>query len=211
MAAFDWRRHAGSNVALCKHSNEGSTASDTSPHERLNGMLHVKKSVTINRPRAEIYQFWRRLENLPRFMVHLESVTSGSGRRSHWVAAAPFGRVEWDAEIISDVPNEMIAWRSLQGSDVANEGSVRFAAAPGDRGTEVRVEFLYEAPAGKLGAAIAKLFGEEPQQQLTDDLRRLKQVLETGEVVRSDGSPEGAGQGATQQRVAQPSAAGGIS
>jgi uncharacterized membrane protein len=174
-------------------------------------MLHVKKSVTINRPRAETYQFWRALQNLPVFMIHLESVTAGSERRSHWVANAPGGRVEWDAEIITDTPNEIIAWRSLEGSDVANEGSVRFADAPGGRGTEVRVEFLYDAPAGKLGAAIATLLGEEPHQQLTDDLRRLKQVLETGEVVRSEGSLEGAGQGVTRQRVAQASARGGQS
>ena len=178
---------------------------------RPNDMLHVKKSVTINRPRPEIYQFWRELENLPVFMIHLESVTAGNERRSHWVANAPGGRVEWDAEVITDTPNEILAWRSLEGSDVANEGSVRFADAPGGRGTEVRVEFLYDAPAGKLGAAIAKLFGEEPHQQLTDDLRRLKQVLETGEVVRSEGSLDGAGQGATRQRVAQASARGGRS
>jgi uncharacterized membrane protein len=171
-------------------------------------MLHVKKSVTINRPRAEIYQFWRELQNLPAFMIHLKSVTASNDRCSHWVANAPGGPVEWDAEVITDTPNELIAWRSLAGSDVANKGSVKFADAPGGRGTEVRVEFLYDAPAGQLGAAIAKMFGEEPHQQLTDDLRRLKQVLEAGEVVRSEGRLEGAGQGATRQRAAQASAGG---
>lgn len=171
-------------------------------------MLHVKKSVTVNRPRAEVYRFWRALENLPSFMIHLESVTASSRRRSHWVARAPMGHVEWDADVITDTPNEVIAWQSVEGSGVSNEGSVRFADAPGGRGTEVRVEFLYDAPGGTLGASIAKLFGEEPQQQLTDDLRRLKQVLEVGEVVRSEGSLEGTGQGLTRQRVAQAQVAG---
>jgi uncharacterized membrane protein len=147
--------------------------------------------------------FWRDLDHLPTFMIHLEAVTSSGERRSHWVAKAPGGRVEWDAEIAEDRPGEIIAWQSVKGSDVPNGGSVRFTDAPADRGTEVRVDLHYDPPAGSAGAMVVKLFGEEPEQQLCDDLRRFKQVMETGEVVRSDGSLEGAGQGATTQRPAQ--------
>jgi uncharacterized membrane protein len=167
-------------------------------------MLHVTKSVTINRPREAVYEFWRDFSNLPQFMAHVQSVASEGDKRSHWVVAAPAGQtVEWDAEIVDDRPNALIAWRSLEGSDIRHEGSVRFDQAPADRGTEVHVDLRYDAPGGKAGAAVAKLFGEEPTQQIGDDLRRLKQVLETGEVVRSDGSLEGAGQGPSKQRAAQ--------
>ena len=166
-------------------------------------MLHVMKSITINRPRQDVYEFWRDLEHLPTFMIHLEAVTSSGDRRTHWVANAPGGRVEWDAEIIDDRAGESIAWQSLEGSDVPNGGSVRFTDAPADRGTEVHVDLHYDPPADSAGAMVAKVFGEEPHQQLRDDLRRFKQVMETGEVLRSDGSLEGAGQGASKQRPAQ--------
>ena len=167
-------------------------------------MLHVKKSVTINLPPHEVYRFWRELDNLPRFMIHLERVTTIGHQRSHWVVKAPAGTtVDWDAEIVEDRPDEFIAWRSLDGASVPNRGSVRFAHAPGDRGTEVHVDLAYEAPAGSVGVTLAKLFGEEPGQQVRDDLRRFKQVMETGEVVRSDGSLDGAGQGASKQRPSQ--------
>ena len=167
-------------------------------------MLHVTKSVTINRPRDAVYRFWREFENLPQFMAHVQRVVSGGDRRSHWVVAGPAGKtIEWDAEIVEDRPEEMIRWRTLEGSDIRHEGHVRFEVAPGDRGTEVHVDLRYDAPAGQAGATIAKLFGEEPTQQIRDDLRRFKQVMETGEVVRSDGSLEGAGQGFFKQRAAQ--------
>ena len=167
-------------------------------------MLHVTKGVTICRPREAVYEFWREFGNLPRFMTHVHSVTSTGDQRSHWVVSAPGGQtVEWDADILEDRAPELIAWRTLEGSDILHEGSVRFDEAPADRGTEVYVDLLYKAPAGRAGAALAKLFGEEPTQQILDDLRRLKQVMETGEVVRSDGSPEGAGQGMSKQRAAQ--------
>jgi uncharacterized membrane protein len=167
-------------------------------------MLHVTKSVTINQPRDIVYQFWREFENLPRFMAHVQRVVSMGDRRSHWVVSGPAGtNVEWDAEIVDDRPGELITWRTLEGSDIRHEGSVRFEEAPGDRGTEVYVDLRYDAPAGKAGATIAKLLGEEPTQQIKDDLRRFKQVLETGEVVLSDGSLEGAGQGLWKQRAAQ--------
>ncbi|TDC81053.1 SRPBCC family protein [Micromonospora sp. KC606] len=155
-------------------------------------LIVMEVGVTVNRPASEAYRFWRDLENLPGFMAHLESVRVDDLRRSRWTARGPAGQsVSWDAEIVEDRPNELIAWRSLPGAPVPNAGRVRFVPAPGDRGTEVRVELGYAPPAGRLGRAVAKLFGEEPEQQVRDDLRRFKQVLETGEVVRSDASPEG--------------------
>jgi uncharacterized membrane protein len=152
--------------------------------------VQVKESVTIDRPVSELYAFWRTLENLPRFMDHLESVTTTGLDRSHWVAKAPAGmRVEWDAEIINEVQDQMIGWRSLPGSDVTSAGSVNFDAAGPGRGTRITVHLQYEPPAGKLGALFAKLFGEEPSRQIHEDLRRLKRLLEAGEVPATDGLP----------------------
>ncbi|MGW3896595.1 SRPBCC family protein [Micromonospora profundi] len=169
-------------------------------------MIRISLGVTVNRSPADAYRFWRDLENLPRFMAHLESVRADDLRRSHWIARGPAGRhIEWDAEIIDDQPNRSVAWRSLPGAQVPNAGRVRFLPAPGDRGTEVRVQLAYAPPAGSLGRAVAKLFGEEPEQQVRDDLRRFKQMLEAGEVVRSDGSPNGISvRQQVMQRPAQP-------
>jgi uncharacterized membrane protein len=167
------------------------------------GMTHVQHSLVINAAPAELYQFWHNFENLPRFMKHLESVRVTGDRRSHWVAKAPAGTtVEWDAEITEDRPNELIAWRSLAGADVYNAGSVSFERAAGNRGTIVWVELDYDPPGGFVGATLAKLFGEEPQQQVEGDLRRFKQVIETGEVVLSEGTLQG--KGLLEQRPAQP-------
>ena len=152
--------------------------------------LRLTATTTVLREPQEVYAFWRRLEHLPSFMTHLERVVE-DGPRSHWTAQAPVGRVEWDAEIVEDVPGEHLAWRSTGRTRVPNSGVVRFRPAPGDRGTEIRVELTYEVPAGRAGAAFARLLGEDPHQQVEDDLRRAKQVLETGDVVRSSGSPEG--------------------
>jgi uncharacterized membrane protein len=164
----------------------------------------VMKSITINRPVEEVYAFWHNFENLPRFMSHLESVQVTGDRRSHWKAKAPAGTtVEWDAEITEDSPNERIAWRSLEGADIYNTGSVSFRPAPGNRGTEVHVQIEYNPPAGKLGKAVAKLLGEEPNIQVADDLRAFKQVIETGEVVMADGSIQGR---RLKHRPAQPPA-----
>lgn len=151
--------------------------------------IHVKMTVTVSRPVAEVYAFWRDLQNLPRFMHHLESVQVLDAKRSRWTAKAPAGTtVEWEAEIVEERLDERIAWRSLPGATVENAGSVTFKAAPGDRGTEVQVELSYRPPLGAVGALIAKLFGEEPQEQVKHDLRMFKAVLETGEVVHSDAS-----------------------
>jgi uncharacterized membrane protein len=124
-------------------------------------------------------------------MRHLESVRVTGDRRSHWVAKAPAGKaVEWDAETTEDRPNELIAWRSLPGSKVYNAGEVRFNPAPGGAGTELRVTLEYDPPFGKLGSKVAMLWREEPGQQVADDLRHFKQVMETGEIVLSDSTKQ---------------------
>ena len=143
--------------------------------------VRVDERIVVARARHEIFRFWRNLENLPRFMDHLESVSVVEGTRSHWIAKGPAGsRVEWDAEIHNEIPNDLIAWRSLEGSEVANAGSVHFS--PTETGdTEVRVILRYDPPAGRLGAAVARLLGEDPSRQVAEDLRRLKQVIEAGD------------------------------
>jgi uncharacterized membrane protein len=154
--------------------------------------IHVHEVVTVDKSPAEVYAFWRDFENLPHFMKHLESVTVQDATRSHWAAKAPMGKtVAWDAQIINDVPNTVIAWQSLPGADIPNAGSVRFEPASGNRGTEVRVTLQYNPPAHQVGAMVAKLFGEEPSMQVSEDLRRLKALLETGEVPSVAGQPEG--------------------
>jgi uncharacterized membrane protein len=146
--------------------------------------VKVEESVTINRPVLEVYRFWRNFENLPRFMDHLESVTVVDDTRSHWVAKGPAGtKVEWDAIIHNEVDDELIAWRSLPGSEVNNAGSVHFTPTPDGTGTDVRVVLSYEPPAGMVGVAVAKLLGEEPSKQVADDLRRFKQVMDSGDVL----------------------------
>ena len=157
----------------------------------LSGRIHVKKSVTINKSPSELYSFWRNFENLPQFMRHLESVETTGERTSHWKAKAPLGAsVEWDAEVTSDVPNERIGWKSAEIADIPNSGVVEFRPTV-NRGTEVIVTLTYEPPAGKLGSLVAKLFGEEPSQQVAEDLRRFKQLMETGEIITVEGQPSG--------------------
>lgn len=158
------------------------------------GAIRTRRSVVINRPRAELYRYWREVENLPHFMHHLEAVQALDERRSHWVTKAPAGkRVEWDAEVVAERENEMIAWRSLPGADVYNAGTVEFEERPAGRGTIVRVELEYRPPGGVAGAAFAMLFNQAPEQQIYDDLHRFKQLMEIGEIVRSDAAPEGIG------------------
>ncbi len=145
--------------------------------------IKVEQSVTINRPVLEVYRFWRNFGNLPRFMDHLESVTVIDETRSHWVAKGPAGtRVEWDAVIHNEVDDELIAWRSLPGSEVNNAGSVHFTPTANGNATEVRVVLSYEPPAGRVGAAFARFLGEEPSKQVEDDLRRFKQVMDSGDL-----------------------------
>lgn len=150
---------------------------------------HSVSTVVINKSPEEVYTFWRNFENLPRFMTNLESVQTLDGGRSRWRARGPLGRpVEWEAETTSDQPNASIGWRAVEGSDIHNSGAVHFERGPGGRGTIVRVEVDYTPPGGRAGAAIAKLLWSNPQQQMDTDLRVLKQILETGEIVRSDAS-----------------------
>src|SRR5688572_18194404 len=151
--------------------------SDT--RSRLGGAagIMVEESVTIRRPLAEVFAFWRKLENLPRFMEHLASVNEHPDGTSHWVAKGPAGmQVEWDARIINELPNNLIAWQSLTGATVATAGSVHFTETR--LGTTVRTRFQYDPPAGKVGAAVAALLGDDPAQSVREDLRRLKVVLE---------------------------------
>jgi len=159
---------------------------------RLGGRrgTNVDEAVTINRPIAEVYRFWRNFENLPQFMRHLESVAVRDGGISHWVATGPAGTtVEWDARIINEIDNKVIGWQSLEGATVSTAGSVNFDET--ERGTTVRVRLQYSPPAGKLGSTIAWLFGEEPTQQIREDLRRFKALLETGEIPTTEGQPSG--------------------
>jgi uncharacterized membrane protein len=154
--------------------------------------VRVDKSITIARSPRDVYEFWHDLTNLSRFMKNVESVTMLDGSRSHWVVKAPAGRkVEWDAIIHNEIEGEMISWRSLPGADVDNAGSVWFKEAPAGRGTEVKVELQYNPPAGALGAVIAQMWGKEPGQQIQEDLHRLKQIMEAGEIPTTEGQPRG--------------------
>lgn len=141
--------------------------------------VKVEHAIAITKPPQELYQFWRDLSRLPWFMGHLKEVRILDGKRSHWAARGPLGvSVEWDAEIYNERPGELIAWRSLPGSQVDTAGSVHFIPVPG--GTEVRVALKYDPPAGKLGAAVARLFGDAPEQQIRADLARFKEIVESG-------------------------------
>lgn len=172
------------------HSRQGRLLEGRSRRERggpeARG-IHVRRAVTLNRRPEEVYGFWRDLRNLPRVLHHLEEVAPMDDRRSHWRAKGPGGAsFEWDAEITEDRPGERLAWRSLPGADVPNSGWIRFE--PDRGGTRVTVDLHYTPPGGKLAAGIARLFGREPGQELREDLRAFKQVMETGEVTRSDAS-----------------------
>jgi len=184
--------------ALVYRAARGSTPRSESTHVApVTELAHrrgitLRRCIHINKPVDELYGFWRELGNLPRFMRHLESVTQDGPTRSHWIARVPGGRrIEWDAEIVEERVSELIAWRSLEGADVRNAGSVAFAPGAGGRGTTIRVSLSYAPPGGKLAAVVAKLFGEDPGQQIDEDLRRLKQLMEAGEIPTIDGQPRG--------------------
>jgi uncharacterized membrane protein len=180
------------NSAIGRNSARGTRVSPVASVPRGEG-VKIEKNVVVNRPAHEVYQFWRNFENLPRFMDHLESVTVIDETRSHWIAKAPAGtRVEWDAAIHNEIEGELIAWRSLPGADINHAGSVHFSPVAGDPSrTEVRVVLSYEPPAGKVGAAVAKLLGEEPSRQVAEDLRRFKQVMEASEITGNSKHPAG--------------------
>jgi uncharacterized membrane protein len=156
------------------------------------GMTPVVVTLTINRSPEELYKAWRDFSNLPRWMKHVMSVDVTGDRRSHWVVTGPAGRrVAWDAEITEERPNELIAWRSVEGSDVDHRGVIRFDPASGNRGTMVTVEMRIVLPGGTLGSAVAAWLGDDPSQSIKMDLRRFKQVMETGEVITTEGQPAG--------------------
>lgn len=168
------------------------------------GNLLVHQAANVNRPRSEVYAFWRNFENLPRFMQHLQAVTvqAGDDRRSHWVTRAPLGRtVEWDAELVEERADELLAWRSLPGADVENEGRVWFHDALDGSGTIVEVELEYRPPLGAPSVVVARLFGEQPWQQVRDDLRRFKQIMEAGETATIYGQTSGRRDEVEEQRA----------
>ncbi len=184
-----------------RHFGAGSAKSPFSGRA-LTGKIHVKKSVTINKSPAELYQFWRNFENLPKFMAHLESVTVTGEKTSFWKAKAPLGMtVEWGAEVTSDIENERIGWQSAGDADIPNSGVVEFNPTS-TRGTEVRVVLTYEAPGGQLGATFAKLFGEEPSQQVYGDLCRFKSIMEAGTIVKVEGQTSGRKEDAAKAQAA---------
>ncbi len=182
--ALVWRGATGHCMAyeILGISTSSETDEDRQVSVPYGQGVPLEKSVTVNASPETLYGFWRNFENLPRFMSHLESVRVIDDKRSHWIAKGPAGDVEWDAEIINEIPNELIGWRSVEGSQIRNAGSVHFTR--GTRGTEVKVILRYDPPAGLLGAAIAKLFGKDPAHEVQEDLRQFKELIETGEIAR---------------------------
>lgn len=181
--------HCGMYQALgiCTATPRGPATSVRAGHG-----IKIDESTIINRDAATLWQFWRKLENIGRFMCHLERVEEHDPQRSHWEARGPLGyRIHWEAEIINEKENELIAWRSVDGADVDTAGSVHFRELPNGRGTEMRVVLKYDARTAQIAEPLARMMGESPQQQIHDDLRRFKQVMEAGEVATTEGQPHG--------------------
>lgn len=148
--------------------------------------IHVRESIRVERPVDEVYRYWRQLDNLPKAMSHLEQVTDLGNNRSHWAIAGPAGvRFEWDAEIINDVANKVIGWRSLPHADVVSAGSVNFSPVRGGRSTQVDIHLQYSTPTGRVAAILAAALGHYPAGTIREELRRLKSLLEAGEVPRA--------------------------
>lgn len=181
---------AGGGLAYHGATGQKSLQNTVAEATGLEQQIRAEKTVSIDRSPEDLYRYWRNFENLPTFMKHLRSVQVLNEHRSHWVANAPMGAdVEWDAEIISDQENRLIAWASAEGSEIDHSGFVRFTPGPEGRGTEVKVVIEYSPPGGAIGNAIAKLFGEAPAQQIGDELRNFKMLMETGEIATTDGQP----------------------
>lgn len=169
---------------------------DTSGNKTETDVLEISESVTINKPREEVYQFWRQLENLPQFMRHLEEVKQLDSRRSHWKArldsqspaAKALPKIEWDAEIVEEQENSRLVWRSVPGATVDNSGEVRFVDAPGGRGTELHATIKYRPPQGIVGEALMAMFNPAFKRMIKEDIKRFKQLMETGEVLSNEGS-----------------------
>jgi uncharacterized membrane protein len=173
--------HGDAPLSAAKKPDVSEVAIETPDAQEL-----VGRTITINRPRQEVYAFWRNFENLAQFMENVEHVAVIDTQRSHWVVSAPAGKtVEWDSILVDDIPGELIRWKSADDADITHSGQIEFRDAPGNRGTQVTATIIYDAPAGKLGKVIAKLFQKEPKIQARRDLRRFKQLMETGEVTTS--------------------------
>lgn len=176
---------AWNNTARLRHLPAATRASRTS-------ISHVRKSLDVNRSPVECYRFWRDFENFPRFMPHVEQIEPVDATHSRWLVRGPLGhRFQWHAELTSDVPAQQLGWQTMAGSDIAHTGLVRFSPVPGNRGTRIAVEFTYHPPLGKAGVMLARMTGEEPSQQVSEDLRRFKQLIETGEIPTTIGQPAG--------------------
>lgn len=195
-AAFGGSRNRRARLAVATAAVAGVTAMDvlaarTAPRSRWQPArrIEVGAAVTVKGEPDELYRHWRSLGNLPRFMRHIESIHVLDEKRSRWRARGPADlSIEWDAEITDERSGSLLAWRSVEGSTVPNDGRVRFVRAPGGRGTEVHVELRFDPPGGAVGRALSRLFGKVPAAVLQADLRRFKQIIEVGEVVRSDAS-----------------------
>ena len=198
-AAFMSNRSNRGRVALTTAAVAGATLFDLITAQQLSrgvktrsGAIPLTETLTINRKPDELYRYWRDFSNLPKFMKYLNVVEVTEERRSHWIARGPAGStIEWDAEITEDRSNELIAWRSVEGSEVDHAGSILFEPATGDRGTMVTVNMHYQPPLGTVGSAVAAWFSEDPNQTVKIDLRRFKQMMETGEVITTEGQPAG--------------------
>jgi uncharacterized membrane protein len=154
--------------------------------------IRIDKSITVGKPVEEVYAFWRDLGNLPRFMRHVHGVNVIDEKHSHWILCGPGDKVvEFDVEINSEEPNKRIGWRSITGSDVDTAGSVQFKPAPGGRGTETRLELQYLPKGGALGALLIRLMAGDPAKHIAEDLKRFKQVMETGEMATTEGQSTG--------------------
>lgn len=172
---------------LTKHAGHPLVSGVAAPTD-----LYFETSIATARSPEECYRFWRNIENLPRFMESLESVRALDERRFHWVAKGPAAAtLEWDCEITEDRPGAALAWRTLNGAQVPNAGSVIFEPAAQGRGTIVRLSIHYSPVGGRLTAALARLLRQDPQSQVREDLRRFKQLLETGEIATTRGQPTG--------------------
>jgi uncharacterized membrane protein len=211
-AAFCSKRSDTKRLAIATTMVAGVTALDIlaskqTSQERIStrngrtedGAIRMTRTITIQRSARDLFNFWRNFENLPQVMPHLLSVRVTGDKTSHWIAKGPGGKqIEWDAEITSEHINDHISWQSLPGSEIPNKGTVRFEELPGDRGCVVRVAIIYDPPGGMLGTKLAKLFGRSPEQMTGSDLRRFKQIMETGEIATTQG--QAAGRSTSQSR-----------
>jgi uncharacterized membrane protein len=166
---------------------------DRPPDEALTGQnaptaARLVTTMNVNKPAEVLYRYWRDFTHLPAFMANLARVTVQNDRRSHWVAKAPYGAgVAWDVEIVEDVPNARIVWRSLPGAEVVHAGEVAFIPATGGRGTDVQVRLVHRSTVSRFAAGLARLFGEAPDQRVREDVRRFKQLMEAGEIISNAG------------------------